>query len=123
MALLTEFKRLKLLGLGCLLFAGWANATPLAKKELQLAKDYVLAACIGAQYVGGALDNETDAWAAMLVDAGSLPADAYLKLDKLAKSAPPAIVSQHGVVLRLKRCVDFINTPETTAKIGKLVAR
>lgn len=123
MALLRIRGRLILSGLTCSLFSSLANAAPLPQKELQLAKDYVLAACIGSQYTGTVLDNETDAWAALLVDAGSLPADAYPKLEKLAKSAPPAIVSQRGVVLRLKRCVDFINAPETISKIKKSLAR
>jgi hypothetical protein len=123
MAYLTTLKQFKFFGLTCILLVGTATAAPLPQKELQIAKDYVLAACIGSQYVGTALDNETDAWAAMLVDAGSLPGDAYPKLEKLAKSAPPPLVSQHGVVLRLKRCVDFINSPEINTKISKALAR
>ncbi len=100
-----------------------AAATPLSQKEMQLAKDYILAACIGAQYVGTALDNETDAWAALLVEAGSLPIDAYPKLEKLAKAAPPAIVSQRGVVLHLKRCVDFVSAADIGKKINKALVR
>ena len=123
MTFLTIPNRCKHFGLICILLAHTASAAPLPQKELQIAKDYVLAACIGSQYVGTALDNETDAWAAMLVDAGSLPGDAYPKLEKLAKSAPPPLVSQWGVVLRLKRCVDFINSPETSTKISKALAR
>jgi hypothetical protein len=64
MAFLTIPNRCKHFGLICILLANTASAAPLPQKELQIAKDYVLAACIGSQYVGTALDNETDAWAA-----------------------------------------------------------
>lgn len=123
MATLTQTARNLVFAISGVLITTAANTAPLSQRDLQLAKDYVLAACIGAQYVGTALDNETDAWAAMLVDAGSLPIGAYNKLDKLAKSAPPALISQRGVVLHLKRCVDFVNAPDMPAKIQKAIGR
>ena len=123
MAALTQPARNYLFAILTGLITTTSAATPLSQKEMQLAKDYVLAACIGAQYVGTALDNETDAWAALLVEAGSLPIDAYPKLEKLAKSAPAAIISQRGVVLHLKRCVDFVSAADIGKKINKALRR
>lgn len=89
------------------------------EQDLKLAKDYVLAACIGAQYPGTFIDNETDAWAAALIEDGAISIHSYPKLEHLAKSAPPAQTSQTGVILKLKRCVDFINMPDFDAKLRK----
>lgn len=88
-----------------------------SNKELVLAKQYVLAACIVDRYPGPPLANEADAWASALVEGGNLPAAAYLTLTKLAKNAPTPQATQSGVVLRLENCVNFVERNDVVSKI------
>ena len=108
----------------CVAAIGSAWAAPkVSEKELTLAKHYVLAGCIFDRYPNTALANEADAWAAALVEDGSLPAEAYLALTKLAKSAPVPKATQNGVVMRLENCVDFVESSAVVAKIKHIVRR
>lgn len=101
-----------------------ATAAPkTSNKELVLAKQYVLAACIVDRYPGTPLANEADAWAAALVEDGNLPAAAYLTLTKLAKTAPTPQATQNGVVLRLENCVNFVEQSDVVSKIKQAMRR
>lgn len=102
--------------------SAWA-APKVSEKELTLAKHYVLAGCIFDRYPGTPLANEADAWAAALVEDGSLPAEAYLALTKLAKSAPVPKATQNGVVMRLENCVDFVESSAVVVKIKHIMER
>ncbi len=100
-----------------MLLSPFCAAQKLSQKELELARNYVLAACIMDHYPGTPLANEADAWAAGLVEDGSLPIEAYPALARLAKSAPQAKTTQKGVILRLQSCVDFVNNKGLSKRI------
>ena len=91
--------------------------------ELLQAKNYVLAACLINRYPNTPLANEAEVWAGGLVELGSLSAEAYPALAKLAKTAPEPGVAQQGQVMKLQNCVDFSNSKTVLAQLKKILAR
>lgn len=96
------------------------RATP--TREFNLARDYVLAACLIERYRGEPLDAEAQMWASGLVEAGSLSIDAYSALAKLAKKAPPPSIEPNGVKVYIKGCMDFIHAPAFQLQLNKTLA-
>lgn len=91
--------------------------------EIAQARNYVLAACILDRYTGTPIATEADAWAAGLVESGSLSAEAYPALAQLAKSAPAPGITQNGVTMRLQSCVEFINSKEFAIRLKNSLSR
>ena len=90
--------------------------------ELALARDYVTAACIIDRYPSTPLAAEADRWANGLVERGNLPAQAYVELNLLARTAPPPLVSQDGTPMRLQGCIDFVNRPAFTQQLRRAIS-
>ena len=80
-----------------------------ANRELELARDYVFAACMIERYRGEPLEREAQTWAGGLIEAGHLPPDAYPVLMRLAKRAPAASLEPNGVTIRIAGCYELIH--------------
>ena len=80
-------------------------------RELELARDYVFAACLIDRYRGKPLEKEAQTWAGGLVEAGKLPPTAYPVLMRLAKRAPAASLEPNGVTIRIAGCLELIHDP------------
>lgn len=94
-----------------------------AKRELALARNYGLAACIIARYPGSALATEADEWAIGLVENGNLPGEAYPALATFVKTAPAPMRTKNGVVLHLQSCLDFANSQTFAKEARKWIER
>lgn len=86
-------------------------------RELALARDYVLAACVMDRYAGTPLAVEADAWAGGLDERGRLDAAAYPALAKLGRQAPSPGITQNGASMRLQSCIDFINAKDFPGRL------
>lgn len=96
------------------------SAAPVLRKhELELARNYGLAACIITRYPGTALATEADEWAIGLVENGSLPIEAYPALAALAKNAPKPARTKNGAILHLQSCLDFANSAAYAKEVRK----
>lgn len=111
--------------LALLLAAGAAMSAsgPMPAAELAQARNYVLAACVMARYAGSPLADEADAWAAGLVERGSLPGTAYPALAELARSAPEPALTRDGTPMRLQSCMDFVHAREFGSRVQRVLQR
>lgn len=111
--------------LALLLAAGAAMAAPgsMPAAELAQARNYVMAACVMARYAGSPLAEEADAWAAGLVERGSLPGAAYPALAELARSAPEPARTRDGTPMRLQSCMDFVQARDFGSKVQRVLQR
>lgn len=111
--------------LALLLAAGAAVAAPgsMPAAELAQARNYVMAACVMVRYAGSPLAEEADAWAAGLVERGSLPGAAYPALAELARSAPEPSRSRDGTPMRLQSCMDFVHSPGFGPQVQRVLQR
>lgn len=91
-------------------------------RELELARDYVFAACLIERYRGEPLEKEAQTWASGLVEAGHLPPAAYPALMQLAKRAPSASLEPNGVTIRIAGCQELIHAPGFNSLLRKSLA-
>lgn len=98
-------------------------AQKLGARELSLARDYVFAACIMHRYPNTPLASEADAWAAALVEQGSLKAQDYPALAHWASSAPAPQTTSSGVPMRLQSCVEFVNAKDFPDQLRQTLRR
>lgn len=94
-----------------------------AKKatEQQLARDYALAACLIHHYAGSSIAQDAESWAQGLVEAGSLPANAYPRLNELAKGIPPGPpFTRDGRPVPLASCIDWHRSRELSREVQRL---
>ncbi len=91
-------------------------------RELELARDYVFAACLIARYRGEPLEKEAQTWASGLIEAGHLPPAAYPALIQLAKRAPAASLEPNGVTIRIAGCHELIHEPGFKSLLKKSLA-
>lgn len=100
------------------------DAAPrIGARDLALARDYVLAACLIHRYPGTPLAAEAEAWAGGLVEQGGLAADAYPALAQFARTAPEPGTTRDGVSMRLQSCVDFVSARGFSDRLRKLLQR
>lgn len=97
-----------------------ATGTP--KRELALARDYVLAACLIERYRATPLEAEAQTWAAGLIESGTLAIGAYAALAKLVKRAAAPSLEPNGVKLNIAACMDLIHAPGFDAILRKTLA-
>lgn len=113
--------------LGAIFLSSLANdaqASPkLSSRELALARNYVFAACVAHRYPNTPLASEADAWAAALVEQGSLRAEEYPALARWARNAPEPRTTRNGVAMRLQSCVDFVNARGFSSELQRLLRR
>jgi hypothetical protein len=111
--------------LALLLAAGSAMAAPgsMSAADLAQARNYVMAACVMARYAGSPLAEEADAWAAGLVERGSLPGAAYPALAELARSAPEPARTRDGTPMRLQSCMDFVQARDFGQRVQRALER
>ena len=93
-----------------------------AARELALARDYVLAACLVERYHAKPLEAEAQTWAGGLIESGNLPAEAWSALAQLAKHAPAPSLEPNGVKLYIQGCVDLIHAPGFESRLKKTLA-
>lgn len=121
---LLAFARLGICLLGSLAVLPGATAGPMQiNQELELARNYGLAACIIARYPGTALATEADEWAIGLVENGNLPGEAYPALAALVKNAPTPGRTKNGAILHLQSCLDFAKSAAYAKEVRKWLRR
>lgn len=91
--------------------------------SLQMASDYVMAACLIQRYAGSPLAEEAEVWAAGLIEQGDLPVEAYARLAELVKLAPEPGESSNGTVMRMSSCMSLYNSPELKSRVRDIVSR
>jgi hypothetical protein len=102
-----------IVGCGTVLAQKPAPRAPAATKELEIAREYVFAACLMRRFPDSELAKEADAWASGLVENGNLPAEAYPKLAEIGRTKAPApLMSSARVPLRFQSCLTLYNSPE-----------
>lgn len=111
------------IAIACLSVPGCSAKLPAdaGSAPLQMASDYVLAACLIQKYAGSTLAEEAEVWAQGLVEQGNLPADAYPKLTGLVSLAPEPEPSSTGKSMLMRSCVQLYNSPDAKAQIRKIV--
>jgi hypothetical protein len=97
-------------------------ASSSASRELALARDYVLAACLVERYKANPLEAEAQTWAGGLIESGNLPVEAYSALAQLAKRAATPSLEHNGVKLNIKACVDLIHGKGFDLQLKKTLA-
>jgi len=110
-----------------LLVASAAACAALAKpapkpSEFALAKEYLFAACISAQYKDKEIGKEAEVWAGGIVENGNQEAAVYGEIANLAKTltaAPENTIS--GTLMRLKSCLRLYDSPDAAKKLKRLV--
>ncbi|WP_244848103.1 T6SS amidase immunity protein Tai4 family protein [Caballeronia sp. SL2Y3] len=107
-----------LLALGQLALASPASVT---EKQQALLKRWALSRCLAKVYPGSPARDDANATASSYLEAGSVPADAYLAVDKLAteyanRRYSGAVHSSFGT----KKCIDLFDSralDDLTARI------
>ncbi len=97
-------------------------ASSSSTRELALARDYVLAACLVERYKAKPLEAEAQTWAGGLIESGNLPVEAYSALAQLAKQAAAPSLEPNGVKLNIKACVDLIHGQGFELQLKKTLA-
>jgi|GEM_PF-3931473 len=95
-----------------------ALAKPAAKpSEFALAKEYLFAACVSAQYKGKEIGKEAEVWAGGIVENGNQDAAGYGEIANLAKTlAPPPDNTMSGTLMRLKSCLRLYDSRPNPGK-------
>ena len=122
--LLVSGKLLLLAGGTTVLFLqGCRTEAPAASGsgQLQMASDYVFAACLIEKYADSPLAEEAEVWAQGLVEHGDLAAEAYPRLASLVKLAPEPGTSSSGKLMLMSSCIALYSDSSTNAEVRKIV--
>ena len=100
-----------------------ALAKPNAKAtEMALAREYLFAACVSAQYQGKEVGNEAGVWAGGIIENGNQEAAVYGELADLARTlTPQPEATQSGTPLRLQSCLRLYNSAEAAKKLKRII--
>ena len=127
MAALAPF-RFRIVVIGSVLFIAAAGAcAALAKpapkpSELALAKEYLFAACVSAQYKDKEIGKEAEVWAGGIVENGNQEAAVYGELANVARELTPTPENtMSGTLMRLKSCLRLYDSPDAAKKLKRLV--
>ena len=111
-----------LIGMAILLSMSTASARTSNQAALELARQYLMAACIISKYPDTSLAREANGWAGVIIENGSLSIEQYGAIAKMAKEhATPSPVNKDGSVMNLQACHELSRSAGISRKLRKVV--
>jgi hypothetical protein len=92
--------------------------------QVELLRNYAMARCLSQAFPGSALEPDATASAAGYLERGSVSADAYVEIAKLADSfLARKYPSQSGQPLQTMKCIDLFQSKDLSLLAKRFVAK